>query len=104
MVDFLKERYGSKWVVILSSFSIIIFLFFEMAAQWMGGARLIEALTGLNYTSALFFFALAVLLFVIIGGFCAVAFTDGIYGMIVFVGMYIFLFVTLINVGYIIYI
>src|SRR5699024_1382329 len=66
MVDFLKERYGSKWVVILSSFSIIIFLFFAMAAQWIGGARLIESLTGLNYTSALFIFAVAVLVYIII--------------------------------------
>src|SRR5690625_5645837 len=40
MVDFLKERYQSKWVVLLSAFSIIIFLFSAMAAQWIGGARL----------------------------------------------------------------
>src|SRR5690625_319131 len=99
MVDFLKERYGSKWVVILSSFSIIISLFFAMAAQWMGGARLIEALTGLNYTSALFIFALAVLLYVIIGGFRAVAFTDGIQGTIMFIGTSILLIATIIAGG-----
>src|SRR5690625_3116124 len=99
MVDFLKERYGSKWVVILSSFSIIIFLFFAMAAQWMGGARLIEALTGLNYTSALFIFALAGLLYVIIGGFRAVAFTDGIQGTIMFIGTSILLIATIIAAG-----
>jgi len=33
MVDYLKGRYQSKWVVLLSSFSIIIFLFSAMAAQ-----------------------------------------------------------------------
>src|SRR5690625_1152571 len=44
MVDFLKERYQSKWVVLFSSISIIIFLFSAMAAQWIGGARLIESL------------------------------------------------------------
>src|SRR5690625_4099398 len=99
MVDFLKERYGSKWVVILSSLSIIIFLFFAMVAQWIGGVRLIEALTGLNYTSALFIFAVAVLLYVIIGGFRAVAFTDGIQGTIMFIGTSILLIATIIAGG-----
>ncbi|MEI5528418.1 hypothetical protein WB388_48595, partial [Streptomyces brasiliscabiei] len=51
LIDFLKERYNSKWVVWLSSLSIIIFLFSAMAAQWVGGARLIESLTGLSYLS-----------------------------------------------------
>src|SRR5690625_6400487 len=42
MVDFLKERYQSKWVVLFAAASIIIFLFSAMAAQWIGGARLID--------------------------------------------------------------
>src|SRR5699024_8093807 len=44
MVDFLKSRYKSDVVVIISSLSIIIFLFSAMAAQWVGGARLIESI------------------------------------------------------------
>src|SRR5699024_811480 len=44
LVDYLKERYQSKWVVLFSAFSIIIFLFSAMAAQWIGGARLIESI------------------------------------------------------------
>src|SRR5690625_3047719 len=71
LVDFLKERYQSKWVVLFSSISIVIFLFSVMAAQWIGGARLIESLTGFSYVSALFIFALTVLIYVIIGGFRA---------------------------------
>ena len=41
LIDFLKERYKSHTVVLLSAASIIIFLFSAMAAQWVGGARLI---------------------------------------------------------------
>ncbi|MCS0543585.1 sodium/panthothenate symporter, partial [Aeromonas veronii] len=52
LIDFLKERYKSKWVVLLSAGSIIIFLFASMSAQWVGGGRLIESLTGLSYTSS----------------------------------------------------
>ncbi|MFD1363625.1 sodium/pantothenate symporter [Lentibacillus salinarum] len=99
MVDFLKERYRSKWVVLFSAFSIIIFLFSAMAAQWIGGARLIESLVGIPYTTALFIFALFVLIYVIIGGFRAVALTDAIQGTIMFVGTLILLIATIIAGG-----
>ncbi|HLR61045.1 MAG TPA: sodium/pantothenate symporter [Lentibacillus sp.] len=99
MVDFLKKRYRSKWVVLISALSIIIFLFSAMAAQWIGGARLIESLVGIPYTTALFIFALFVLIYVTIGGFRAVALTDAIQGMIMFVGTLILLIATIIAGG-----
>ncbi|WP_284140776.1 sodium/pantothenate symporter [Virgibacillus sp. LDC-1] len=99
LVDFLKERYQSKWVVLLSAFSIIIFLFSAMAAQWIGGARLIESLTGLSYLNALFIFAITVLLYVTVGGFRAVALTDAIQGVIMFVGTLILLIAVIIAGG-----
>ena len=99
MVDFLKERYQSKWVVLLSAASIIIFLFSAMAAQWIGGARLIESLTGLSYISALFIFAVSVLVYVIVGGFRAVALTDAIQGSVMFIGTLILLIATIIAGG-----
>ncbi|RBP93139.1 sodium/pantothenate symporter [Cytobacillus firmus] len=91
LIDFLKERYNSRWVVWLSSLSIIIFLFSAMAAQWVGGARLIESLTGLSYLSALFIFAASVMVYVVIGGFRAVAVTDAVQGGIMFIGTMILL-------------
>ncbi|OLO26854.1 sodium/panthothenate symporter [Alkalihalophilus pseudofirmus] len=99
LIDFLRQRYESKWVVLFSAFSIIIFLFSAMAAQWVGGARLIESLTGLSYTSALFIFAVAVLVYVIIGGFRAVALTDTIQGVVMFFGTLIILVGTIIAGG-----
>ncbi|KKE78834.1 sodium/panthothenate symporter [Bacilli bacterium] len=91
IVDFLKERYQSKWVVLLSAFSIVIFLFSTMAAQWIGGGRLIESLTGLPYTSALFIFVITVLVYVTFGGFRAVTLTDAVQGIIMLVGTLILL-------------
>ncbi|GAJ97324.1 LOW QUALITY PROTEIN: pantothenate:Na+ symporter [Geomicrobium sp. JCM 19055] len=100
LVDYMKVRYdNSKAVVILSALSIIIFLFAAMTAQWVGGARLIEAITGLSYTTALFVFAAAVLVYVIIGGFRAIAVTDMIQGLIMFVGTLILLVATVIAGG-----
>lgn len=99
LIDFLKERYKSHAVVIISAISIIIFLFSAMAAQWVGGARLIESLTGLSYTTALFIFAVSVLVYVIIGGFRAVALTDAVQGVIMFVGTLVLLVATIIAGG-----
>ncbi|MRX53049.1 sodium/panthothenate symporter [Bacillus sp. HMSC76G11] len=99
LIDFLKERYKSHAVVIISAISIIVFLFSAMAAQWVGGARLIESLTGLSYTTALFIFAVSVLVYVIIGGFRAVALTDAVQGVIMFVGTLVLLVATIIAGG-----
>ncbi|WP_160722605.1 sodium/pantothenate symporter [Bacillus sp. USDA818B3_A] len=91
LIDFLKERYKSKTVVILSAASIIIFLFSSMTAQWIGGARLVESLTGMPYSTALLIFAFSVLVFVIVGGFRAVALTDAVQGVVMFGGTLILL-------------
>ncbi|ETT86355.1 sodium:pantothenate symporter [Viridibacillus sp. FSL H8-0123] len=99
LIDFLRERYQSKIVVIVSAISIILFLFASMAAQWIGGARLIESLTGLNYSTALFIFAGAVLIYVIIGGFRAVALTDAVQGSVMVIGTVILLVATVIAGG-----
>ncbi|MCH6267832.1 sodium/pantothenate symporter [Neobacillus citreus] len=95
LIDFLKNRYRSKTVVLLSAASIIIFLFSSMTAQWIGGARLVESLTGLPYTVALLIFAFSVLVFVIVGGFRAVALTDTIQGVVMFMGTLILLIATI---------
>ncbi|UOQ92280.1 sodium/pantothenate symporter [Halobacillus shinanisalinarum] len=99
LTDFLKGRYQSKWVVLTAAFSIIIFLFSAMAAQWVGGARLIESLTGISYTTSLFIFAVSVLIYVVIGGFKAVALTDTVQGVVMFVGTLVLLIATIVAGG-----
>ncbi|NMD71349.1 sodium/panthothenate symporter [Bacillus sp. DNRA2] len=95
LIDFLKERYQSTAVVIISAASIIIFLFSSMTAQWIGGARLVESLTGLPYTPALLIFVGSVLVFVVVGGFRAVAITDAVQGVVMFLGTLILLVATI---------
>lgn len=99
LVDFLKERYKSTTVVLIAAFSIIVFLFSAMAAQWVGGAYLIQLLTGISYTGALFIFTVSVLIYVIIGGFRAVALTDTIQGVVMFFGTLILLIAVIIAGG-----
>lgn len=99
LIDFLKERYQSNAVVIIAAISIIVFLFSSMAAQWVGGARLIESLTGISYISALFIFAASVLVYVIVGGFRAVALTETVQGVVMLLGTVILLVATIIAGG-----
>lgn len=98
LIDFLKERYKSKTIVIISAISIIIFLFSAMSAQWVGGAYLIQSITGMSYIGALFIFTLSVLIYVTIGGFRAVVVTDTVQG-IVMVGGTILLLIAVVMAG-----
>ncbi|QFF97967.1 sodium/panthothenate symporter [Psychrobacillus glaciei] len=99
LIDFLKVRYNSTVVVLLAAASMIIFLFSAMTAQWVGGGRLIESLTGMKYTTALFIFAVSVLVYVVIGGFRAVAVTDAVQGGVMVVGTLILLIAVIIAGG-----
>lgn len=99
LIDFLKKRYESNKVVIFSAISIIIFLFSSMTAQWVGGAYLIQSLTNLSYASSLFIFAVTVLVYVIVGGFRAVAVTDALQGIVMFFGTSIILIGTIVAGG-----
>ena len=99
LIDFLKKRYQSNTVIIIAAISIIVFLFASMTAQWVGGARLIESLTGMNYTASLLIFAATVLIYVIIGGFRAVALTDALQGSVMIIGTIVLLIGTVIAGG-----
>ena len=99
LIDFLKARYQSNAIVLLSAIAIFVFLFASMTAQWVGGARLIESLTGLPYRGALLIFAVAVLVYVIIGGFAAVALTDALQGSVMIIGTVILLVAVTIEGG-----
>ncbi|WP_071396112.1 sodium/pantothenate symporter [Bacillus tuaregi] len=99
VIDFLKDRYKSNIIVLVSALSIIIFLFSSMIAQWVGGGRLIESLTGLSYQASLLIFAFTVLLYVLIGGFRAVVLTDTVQGIVMLVGTIILLIATIVVGG-----
>ncbi|MBE3588640.1 MAG: sodium/panthothenate symporter, partial [Thermoanaerobacteraceae bacterium] len=86
VVDFLKERYGSRTLVLLSSLGILAFFVAAIAVQFIGGARLFQSVTGYPYETALFIFAGVVVLYVTVGGFRAVVFTDTVQGVIMFAG------------------
>ncbi|UUV18459.1 sodium/pantothenate symporter [Fusobacteria bacterium ZRK30] len=83
--DFLRARYQNKWVVIMSSTAILLFFMAYMVVQVIGGARLFEVLTGLEYTVGLVIFGFAIIFYTVFGGFKTVAITDAIQGVIMLV-------------------
>lgn len=86
LTDFLRERYQSHAVVIGSSVGIIIFISAYMVAQFVGGARILEAITGLPYHWGLIIFGVSVVVYTTYGGFRAVAMTDAIQGILMILG------------------
>ncbi len=84
--DMLYARYKNRRVVVLASVSLLLAFFGTMVVQFVGGARLLEAVTGLSYTQSLTIFAITVGLYTTIGGFRAVVMTDALQGIMMILG------------------
>lgn len=82
ITDFLRARYKSDTVVIITSISIVAFFIGAMAAQWIGAARLLEGSIGIRYEFALSAFGITVIVHTVIGGFRAVTISDTVQGII----------------------
>ena len=82
ITDFLRARYKSDAVVIITSISIVAFFIGAMAAQWIGAARLLEGSIGISYELALSAFGITVIVHTVIGGFRAVTISDTVQGII----------------------
>lgn len=98
ITDFLRARYSSDLVVILASVALLVFFMASMLAQFIGGARLFETITGYSYQTGLLIFGLTVIVYTTIGGFRAVVLTDTIQGMMMLIASVAILF-TVISAG-----
>ena len=92
ITDFIRARYDSDAVVILSSAALLVFFMASMLAQFIGGARLFESVTGYSYQTGLIIFGLTVVIYTTVGGFRAVVLTDTIQGIMMLVASLAILF------------
>ncbi|MFV0517030.1 MAG: sodium/pantothenate symporter [Aminipila sp.] len=92
VTDYLRSRYKSPAVVIISSVCLVLFFIAQMMSQFIGGAVLFETVTGLSYVYGLILFGAIVIIYTTIGGFKAVTTTDTIQGIIMVLGGFIILF------------
>ena len=86
VTDYLRSRYKSKPVVIISSVCLVLFFIAQMMSQFIGGAVLFETITGFPYVYGLLLFGTVVIIYTTIGGFKAVTTTDTIQGIIMVIG------------------
>lgn len=91
ITDYLRARYDSDAVVILCSIALIVFFMAAMLAQFIGGARLFQTVTGYPYIVGLVLFGVSVVLYTAIGGFRAVVLTDAIQGIVMIVAVIVVL-------------
>ena len=99
VAGYLKARYKSDALVIITTLIMLIFFVTQMIAQFLGGATLIESVTGLPYWLSLAIFAFIVILYTSFGGFTAVVITDTLQGIIMLIGTFLFLFFVVREIG-----
>ncbi len=99
IAGYLKARYKSDFLVVLTTIVMLVFFVTQMIAQFMGGATLIETVTGMPYWMSLAIFAIVVILYTAFGGFTAVVITDTIQGIIMLIGTFLFVFYVVRGVG-----
>lgn len=92
ITDFLYARYRSDAVVLLCSVAILLFFAASMVAQFIGGARVFQAVTGYPYEAGLILFGVTVVLYTAVGGFRAVAVTDALQGVVMLIASVVILF------------
>ena len=90
--DYLRARYDSPAVVIICGVAMVIFFITQMIAQFIGGATLMQTVTGLPYWAGLLLFGAVVIVYTSVGGFKAVVTTDTIQGIVMTIGTFLLLF------------
>jgi len=87
MPEFLRARYESKPLQIISAVIIFVFLVPYSASVYMGLSYLFQRTLGLEYNEALIFLAALTGVYLVMGGYFAVAVSDFIRGIVEFFGV-----------------
>jgi sodium/pantothenate symporter len=97
--DLLRDRFESKAIGMISGVAILILYTAYVVAQYIAGARVIEAVLGVPYLWGVFGFAITVGLYTVYGGFRAVAWTDSFQAMVMLFGVLLTAFFAIRKVG-----
>jgi sodium/proline symporter len=99
--DYFEARFRdeSKILRILASIIIALFLTAYVGAQFNAGAKSLSTALGLSPFTALLISALLILIYMVLGGFIAVAYNDVIRAVIMIVGLVILPVVAIAKVG-----
>ncbi len=90
--EFLSARYQSKAMQVVSALIVFIFLVPYSASVYMGLSYLFQKALGLQYNEALIFLAALTGVYLVMGGYFAVAISDFIRGIVEFAGVLVMVF------------
>lgn len=94
MSELLEKRYSSPALKLIASIVIFIFMIPYSAAVFMGLSYLFTTTFGINYEVILIFMGVFTALYVIMGGYQAMALIDMIFGIIMTIGVAVLYFST----------
>ncbi|MEN1969607.1 sodium/proline symporter PutP [Lentibacillus sp. N15] len=99
--DFLENRFkdNSHVLRVISALVILLFFTFYTSSGMVAGAKLFEASFGLSYQTALWIGTLVVVSYTLLGGFLAVAWTDFVQGLLMFLALIVVPIVALQQIG-----
>lgn len=86
LVDVLEARYYGRTIAVIATVLMLVAFVPLIAAQLKAAGNLFQVLLGLPYLAGLFLFGGIVILYTVIGGMRAVAWTDLLQGTIMIVG------------------
>ena len=99
VIDIIRARYKSDALANMAAIFIVAFFCATMVAQFVGAAKLFEAVTGYSYMTGLTMFGIIVVIYTTIGGFKGVAITDAICAIAMMIGMAILFYCMLDKAG-----
>ena len=97
--DLLRDRFESQAIGTVSGVTIIILYIAYLVAQYVAGARVIEAVLGVPYHWGVVGFALTVSIYTAYGGFRAVAWTDAFQAVVMLIGVLVTAFFAIQKLG-----
>ncbi len=85
--DLLRDRFQSRSIGVISGIAMLVLHTSFIVAQYIAGARVLEAVMGVPYALGVLAFAVIVGLYTAYGGFRAVAWTDSFQAVVMLVGV-----------------
>lgn len=85
--EFMGKRFSSSKITVFIAAIIFIFMPVYTSAVLIGGARVMEEVLGISYSSALIIFAAIITIYVIIGGLRGMMYVDALLGTVMVIGM-----------------
>lgn len=101
ILDYFESRFKDKFHIlrIIGSFIIAIFMTAYVAAQFNAGARALSTAMNLPLILSLIISALLILVYMVLGGYIAVAYNDVVRAVIMLIGLVVFPVVGIIRIG-----